>query len=119
MLLTKAKDFLSGENGPDLGGIRSFSWWLVRCLLLQQRMLEDRCSSLFDLLQVFGCESFNHFGDVERVTSYWGGLLYNGEASTIVSLLHLEAGLMEHTFGRVDSARYVYEICFCSTLLRT
>ncbi|KAL8139663.1 hypothetical protein V2J09_005684 [Rumex salicifolius] len=105
MLLTKAKDVLFKENSPNLGELRSISWWIFRTLHLQQRILDDRCSSLLDLLQVYGCESLDHFGAVEKVTSYWGGLLNSGEALTIVSLLYLEAGLMEHTFGRVDSAR--------------
>ncbi|GAB4853470.1 hypothetical protein Ancab_017660 [Ancistrocladus abbreviatus] len=107
MLLMKSKNVLVGGSTGD--GIRSISWWLVRLVLLQQRMLNERCSSLFDLLQVFVAESLHHFDNMEKVASYWGDLLEEEEVITIVSMLHLEAGLVEHVFGRVDSARKHFE----------
>lgn len=74
-------------------------------MLLQQRMLDERSSSLFDLLQVYTLETLQCFGTSEKVKSYWGTELQEGEAATIVSMLHLEAGMMDHTYGRVDSSR--------------
>lgn len=74
-------------------------------MLLQQRMLDERSSSLFDLLQVYTLETLQCFGTSEKVKSYWGIELQEGEAATIVSMLHLEAGMMDHTYGRVDSSR--------------
>ncbi|GAB2225995.1 hypothetical protein Drorol1_Dr00021777 [Drosera rotundifolia] len=103
IMLMKTKDVLFGRNGVD--GVRSISWWLVRLLLLQQRILNERSSSLFDLLQVSIAESLHHFGDMERVASYWRSQLHTEEALNIVSMLQLEAGLVDYAFGRVVSAR--------------
>lgn len=90
-------------------GIRSLSWWLARVTLLHQRILDDRSSSLFDLLHVFTSETLNHFGTLEKVTSYWGNKLRNGEGLELVSLIHLEAGMMEYIYARVDSCRLHFE----------
>ncbi|KAF7149043.1 hypothetical protein RHSIM_Rhsim03G0265100 [Rhododendron simsii] len=105
ILLTKLKDLLSEGKLSSIDGIRSISWWLARLMLLQQRMLDERSSSLFDLLQVYTLETLQCFGTSEKVKSYWGTELQEGEAATIVSMLHLEAGMMDHTYGRVDSSR--------------
>lgn len=67
--------------------------------------MDDRSSSLFDLLQVFTRETLNHFGTLDELTSYWGASLHNAEGLTIVSMVHLEAGIMEYSYGRVDSCR--------------
>ncbi|EXB68722.1 Tetratricopeptide repeat protein 27-like protein [Morus notabilis] len=84
MLLMRTKDLLSE-------GFRSISWWLSRVILTQQRIMDDRSSSLFDLLQVFTRETLNHFGTLDKLTSYWGASLHNAEGLTIVSMVHLEA----------------------------
>ncbi|PSS16407.1 Tetratricopeptide repeat protein [Actinidia chinensis var. chinensis] len=105
ILLTKMKDLLSQGKVSSVDGIRSISWWLARLFLLQQRMLDERSSSLFDLLQVYTAESLHCFGTLEKVTSYWGSKLLEEEALAIVSMLYLEAGIMEHTYGRVDPSR--------------
>ncbi|KAB2096308.1 hypothetical protein ES319_A01G100300v1 [Gossypium barbadense] len=97
--------------GSDLLGkfcylqIRSISWWLFRALLIHQQILDERSSSLFELLQVFKGETLGHFGSLEKVTSYWGAQLQDGEASTIVSMVHLEAGVLEYIYGRLDPCR--------------
>lgn len=104
MLLMKTKD-LSLEGRDSLCGTRSISWWLARLILLQQRILDERSSSLFDMLQVLMGETLHYFGDSEKVTSYWGTKLQEGEALTVVSMFHLEAGIIEYTYGRVDSSR--------------
>ena len=105
MLLMRTKDLLSEGSTLSLYGLRSISWWLARVLLIQQRILDDRSSSLFDLLQVFTRETLQHFGTLESLTSYWGTSLHKDEGLAIVSTLHLEAGIMEYTYGRVDSCR--------------
>ncbi|GAB2268360.1 hypothetical protein Dimus_003325 [Dionaea muscipula] len=102
-MFMKTKDTLFGGNIVD--GVKSISWWSARLLLLQQRILNERCSSLFDLLQVFIAESLHHFDDMEKVASYWSEHILEEEASSIVSTLRLEAGLVELAFGRVYSAR--------------
>lgn len=106
MLVMKAKDLLFEGSISSAYGIRSISWWLARVLLIEQRILDELSSSLFDLLQVSMGETLRHFGSLEQVTSYWGDELGNEEAADIVSTVHLEAGIMEQTYGRVDSCRY-------------
>ncbi|KAK6923332.1 hypothetical protein RJ641_011636 [Dillenia turbinata] len=101
MLLMRAKDLLM----EVADGMRTISLWLSRVILLQQRVLDERCSSLLDLLQVLMAQTLQHFGTVEWVTDYWGVMLGDGEAHTIVSVLHLEAGIADFVYGRVDSAK--------------
>lgn len=93
------------ENASSMYGIKSISWWLARVVLFQQRILDERSSSLFDHLQVLMGEALLDFGILENVKSYWDSNLQEGEASTIVSMVRLEAGIMEYYYGRVDSCR--------------
>ncbi|KAK9291541.1 hypothetical protein L1049_019489 [Liquidambar formosana] len=109
MLLMRTKDLLFEGSVSSKDGIRSISWWLARVILIQQRILDERSSSLLDLSQVFMGETLNHFGTMENVTNYWGDKLHEEEALAIVAMLHLEAGIMEHTYGRVDSCRRYFE----------
>ncbi|ESW09834.1 hypothetical protein PHAVU_009G160200 [Phaseolus vulgaris] len=102
MLLMRMKD-LRVEIG-------SLSWWLARVLLLQQRVLDERSSSLSDLLHVYMGEALQQFGTSEVVRSYWEDGLRNGESLDIVSMLHLESGIMEYRYGRVDSCRMHFEL---------
>ncbi|XP_061376118.1 uncharacterized protein LOC133318158 [Gastrolobium bilobum] len=101
VLLMRMKD-LSFEIG-------SLSWWLVRVLLLQQRILDERSSSLCDLLHVYMGEALRQFGTSELVKGYWDVGLRDGESLAIVSMLQLEAGIMEYAYGRVDSCRTHFE----------
>ncbi|KAL2639050.1 hypothetical protein AAZV13_06G147600 [Glycine max] len=101
MLLMRMKD-LSVEIG-------SLSWWLARVLLLQLRVLDERSSSLSDLLHVYMGEALQQFSTSKLVRSYWEDDLRDGESSAIVSVLHLEAGIMEYLYGRVDSCRMHFE----------
>lgn len=112
MLFMKTKDLLFEGSVSSVYGIRSISWWLARVILLQQRILDDRSSSLFDLLHVLKADILRHFGTLENVTSYWGHNMHNDEGTAIVSMVHLEAGIMEYTYGRVDSCRYVIRKIF-------
>ncbi|XP_077247270.1 uncharacterized protein LOC143887041 [Tasmannia lanceolata] len=107
-LLIKTKDFLLERKSSSFSGIKTISWWLTRIILLQQRILDERSSSLYDLLQVLISDILHHFGNLDRVTGYWGTKLCYGEASTIVSLAHLEAGVIELTYGRVDPSRLFF-----------
>ncbi|CAK9329909.1 unnamed protein product [Citrullus colocynthis] len=109
MLLTRIKDVLFKENASSMYEMKSISWWFARVLLFQQRILDERSSSLFDHLQVLMGEVLVDFGSLENVKSYWGANLQEGEASTIVSMVHLEAGIMEFYYGRVDSCRQHFE----------
>ncbi|ESW10241.1 hypothetical protein PHAVU_009G192300 [Phaseolus vulgaris] len=97
MLLMRVKDL-----GVEM---KSLSWWLARVLLVQQRVLDDRSSSLSDLLHVYMGEALQMFGSREQVESYWQDDLHDGESSVILSVLHLEAGIIEYVYGRVDSSR--------------
>lgn len=101
----RIKDRLLEESLFPLDGLHSISWWLVRLLVIQQKILDEHSSYLFNLLQVFMRESLHHFGTVEKVRSYWGAEFPEEEAQTIVSMLHLEMGIVEHIYGRVDSSR--------------
>lgn len=113
ILLMKTRDLLFSQKVECRAGLGTSTWWLARLMFLQQHILDERCSSLLDLLQVFMGESLNCFGNVEKVTSYWGVSLEEEEALTIVSMLQLEAGLVEHAFGRVDPARYHLSPSIC------
>ncbi|KAK7282181.1 hypothetical protein RIF29_10778 [Crotalaria pallida] len=109
MLLIQMKDLLFQESACSSIEIRSLSWWLARLLLLQQRILDERSSSLCDMLHVYMGEALQHFGSSEDVRSYWDANLHDGESLAIVSMLHLESGIMEYTYGRVDSCRKHFE----------
>ncbi|XP_055822601.1 uncharacterized protein LOC129891315 [Solanum dulcamara] len=109
ILLMRTKDLLSEGNDSRVDGARSISWWLARLLIIQQKLLDDRSSSLFDLLQVFMRESLQHIGSLEKIRFYWASLISEEDASAIVSMLHLEAGIMELTYGRVDASRVHFE----------
>lgn len=52
MLIMKTKDLLSDATVLPVNGIRTISWWLTRLLLMHQRILDERSSSLYDLLKV-------------------------------------------------------------------
>ncbi|KAL5745319.1 hypothetical protein ACOSP7_026465 [Xanthoceras sorbifolium] len=110
MLLMKIKDMIfEATTVSSVYEIRSVSWWLTTVLLVHQRILDERSSSLFDLLHVYMGETLNHFGTLEKVTSYWGSQLYDIEPSDIVSGVYLEAGVLEYIYGRVDSCRRHFE----------
>ncbi|PKI44405.1 hypothetical protein CRG98_035208 [Punica granatum] len=109
ILLMKIRDLLSQGHISSSDSLQSISWWLARVILLQQRIMDERSSFLFDLLQVFMGESLYNFGTLERVSSYWGSKLFKEEISAIVSMVHLEAGIGEYTYGRTDSCRKKFD----------
>ncbi|XP_031123423.1 tetratricopeptide repeat protein 27 homolog [Ipomoea triloba] len=107
ILLMSTKDLLLEGNVSS--SMKSISWWLARLLLFQQKLLDDRSSTLFDLLQVYTIESLNQFGTSEKARDYWNSEISSEDALTIVSALHLEAGIMELTYGRTDSSKVHFE----------
>lgn len=118
ILLSKAKDLSMEGRDSCLSGTQSISWWLCRLILLQQRILDELSSSLYDLLQVCKKETLNQFGELDYVINYWGSLLCEGEAAKVVSMAQLEAGILEHKYGRVDSSRSVSFSCMSSLLVK-
>ncbi|KAI3943018.1 hypothetical protein MKX01_024941 [Papaver californicum] len=102
MLLVKTKDLSFERKNSFCGGTRTLSWWLSRLILLQQRISEELSSSLFDALQVLMRDTLDHFGKLESISSYWGAQLHEGEALDVLSAAHLQAGLIEYTYGRID-----------------
>ncbi|KAL8127597.1 hypothetical protein AgCh_014485 [Apium graveolens] len=110
ILLMRIKDWLLDESFASPYDLQSISWWLVRLLLIQQKVLDELSSYMFDLLQVFMRENSNNFGSVVNVVSYWGAKLPEEEAQTIVAMLHLEMGIVEHIYGRVDSSSLHFKL---------
>ncbi|CAI9108484.1 OLC1v1008082C1 [Oldenlandia corymbosa var. corymbosa] len=109
VLLMKTKDLLLHKS-ISTGAVRSISWWLLRLLLVHQKLLDSLSSSLFDLLQVSSRESLHHFGALANVKNYWGLELSEEDASSMVSVLHLEVGIMELIYARVDSSGLHFEL---------
>ncbi|CAN6975029.1 unnamed protein product [Brassica oleracea var. botrytis] len=105
MLLLKLKDLYATETFE----LRSVSWWIARVLLIHQRVLHERSSSLFDMLQVYMAEALDYFGALEKVESYWAAKLLEGEVSSITSTIHLEAFVLQYIYGRVDPCRLQLE----------
>ncbi|CAM8899236.1 unnamed protein product [Rhodiola kirilowii] len=106
MLLAKTKDYLFGQTVESPFGIRTISWWLARINFIQQKIMDERSSSLFDSLQVLVNETLDHFGTKEKARSYWGDTYcHEEEASSMTAMLHLEAGFMDQTYGRLDKCR--------------
>ncbi|KAK1666280.1 hypothetical protein QYE76_054439 [Lolium multiflorum] len=83
----------------------SVSWWLCRLSMSQQNILDELSSSLFDQVQVHKNKMLTHFGELERVSSYWGSFLCDGEGASLVTTALLEAGLAEYKYGWVDASR--------------
>ncbi|KAL1188075.1 hypothetical protein V5N11_000508 [Cardamine amara subsp. amara] len=111
MLLFKLKDLLFETTATETETfeVRSISWWIVRVLLIHQRVLHERSSSLFEMLQVYMAEALDHFGALEKVKSYWATKLLEDEASSITSTIHLEACVLQSMYGRIDHSRLQLE----------
>uniref|UniRef100_A0A0E0LK49 Uncharacterized protein n=1 Tax=Oryza punctata TaxID=4537 RepID=A0A0E0LK49_ORYPU len=73
--------------------------------LMQQNIVDELSSTLFDQVQEYKNKTLAHFGELENVFSYWGPLLCDGEGSYFVSAAFLEAGIAEYKYGRIDQSR--------------
>ncbi|KAL1215023.1 putative UDP-N-acetylglucosamine--peptide N-acetylglucosaminyltransferase SEC [Cardamine amara subsp. amara] len=109
MVLLKLKDLLFETTETETFQVKSISWWLVRFLLIHQRVLHEQSSSLFEMLQVYMAEALDHFGALEKVQSYWDTKLLEDEASSITSTIHLEACVLQSIYGRIDPSRLELE----------
>ncbi|CAA7061511.1 unnamed protein product [Microthlaspi erraticum] len=109
LVLLKLKDLLFESTATEAFEVKSMSWWLVRVLLIHQRVLHERSSSLFDMLQVYMAEALDHFGGLEKVESYWSAELIQDEVSSITATIHLEACVLQYVYGRIDSCQLQLE----------
>ncbi|XP_025801175.1 tetratricopeptide repeat protein 27 homolog isoform X2 [Panicum hallii] len=100
-----AELLLTSIQNLDLSDCWSVSWWLFRISMLQQNILDELSSLLFDQVQVYKNKMLGYFGDLEKVSTYWDSLLFDGEGSYFVSAAFLEAGIVEYKYGRVDASR--------------
>lgn len=100
-----ARLLFTSVQSLDLSDCWSVSWWLFRISMLQQNILDELSSSLFDQVQVYKNKMLDHFGELEKVSTYWDCLLSDGEGSYFVSAAFLEAGIVEYKYGRVDASR--------------
>jgi hypothetical protein len=89
----------------NLSDCWTVSWWLFRISMFQQNILDELSSSLYDQVQVYKNKMLGHFGELEKVSTYWNPLLCDGEGSYFVSAAFLEAGIAEYKYGRVDASR--------------
>ncbi|KAK6143174.1 hypothetical protein DH2020_023522 [Rehmannia glutinosa] len=105
-VLMRMRDLLFQGSFSSIDGVRSITWWLARALFLHQKLLDERSSILFDLLQVFTHASLFHLGTLEKIKDYWCA---NEDCSTFLSMLHLELGIMELYYGRVDTSKLHFE----------
>uniref|UniRef100_A0A0D9WYG6 Uncharacterized protein n=1 Tax=Leersia perrieri TaxID=77586 RepID=A0A0D9WYG6_9ORYZ len=81
------------------------SWWLFRLSMVQQNIVDELSSALFDQVQEYKNKTLVRFGDLENVSSYWAPLLFDGEGSYFVSAACLEAGIAEYKYCRIDQSR--------------
>ncbi|OEL26550.1 Tetratricopeptide repeat protein 27-like protein, partial [Dichanthelium oligosanthes] len=100
-----AELLLTSLKSLDLSDCWSVSWWLFRTSMFQQNILDELSSSLFDEVQVYKKKMLDHFGELEKVSTYWDSLLCDGECSYFVSAAFLEAGIAEYKYGLVDASR--------------
>ncbi|KVH96251.1 Tetratricopeptide-like helical [Cynara cardunculus var. scolymus] len=100
-----SKDEQSNENSVFFP---TCSWWLARVILIQQKLLDSHSSVLFEKLQELIPETSAHLGDFMKVSSYWKDT-EEGILSDIVSMVHLEMGIIDFRYGRVDSSKSHFE----------
>ncbi|KAI4330077.1 hypothetical protein MLD38_028385 [Melastoma candidum] len=110
ILLMRAKDLVLQKRIHSEDAMRTLSWWLLRVHFVHQRLLDERSSSLLDQLQLVMQEILNQFGSIAGVSSYWGNEVSNDEKAAIVAMVHLESGIVEHSYGRIDSCRLHFDL---------
>nr|XP_043608749.1 tetratricopeptide repeat protein 27 homolog [Erigeron canadensis] len=107
LLLLQVRDYLK-ENEKDVI-FQTVSLWLARVLLVQQKMLDGHSSVLFEKLQELGNETLDHLGNLEKVSKYWLGV-EEWVLREVVSMVHLELGIIGFRYGRVDSSKARLEL---------
>ena len=100
MLLMKTKDLLFDATVLPVNGIRTISWWLTRLLLMHQRILDERSSSLYDLLKVL-CMIYWKFLWLRlyNILALWKMLVLIGATSCMISILQR---LFQHFIQKQD-----------------
>ncbi|BFI27698.1 tetratricopeptide repeat protein 27 [Marchantia polymorpha subsp. ruderalis] len=93
----------SRRNGP-----KTWSWWGLRALMMQQRVLAERSPSILSLCITFSKEISEKFGTHEAVQQL-GWNLRSQEAKNLTAAVHLEVGFMEHLYGHNDAARESFD----------
>ncbi|GJV77434.1 tetratricopeptide repeat protein 27, partial [Tanacetum coccineum] len=109
VLLMVVRDYLKFNEGNNDVGFLTCSWWLVRIPLLEQKILDGHSSVLFDKLGELCNECLDNLGDLEKVGKYWDGV-EEGVLSDVVAMVHLECGIVDFRYGRVDSAKLKFEV---------
>ncbi|KAG6541077.1 hypothetical protein Mapa_017567 [Marchantia paleacea] len=89
-------------------GPRTSSWWGLRALMMQQRVLAERSASILSLCITFSKETCEKFGTHEAVQQL-GWNLRSQEAKSLAAAVHLEVGFMEHLYGHNDAARESFD----------
>ncbi|KAJ0726170.1 putative tetratricopeptide repeat protein TTC27/Emw1 [Helianthus annuus] len=105
LLLLSVRDYLQQNINV---GFATSSLWLARVLLVQQKLLDGHSSVIYEKLKEVSAESLGHFGDLKKVATYWVGA-EETVLSDIVSMVHLELGIIEFRYGRVDSSKVHFE----------
>ncbi|KAL8267583.1 hypothetical protein R6Q59_004927 [Mikania micrantha] len=97
------------QDSDNCGVFRTSSLWLARVLHIQQKLLDGHSSVLFEKLKVVIPETLANLGDLKKVSMYW---METEEAilSDIVSMVHLELGIIDFRYGHVDSSKLRFEL---------
>ncbi|GLJ51934.1 hypothetical protein SUGI_1103510 [Cryptomeria japonica] len=109
ILLLKTRQITNEYDNMSIICPKSIAWWSSRLLLVQQKLLDERSRSLHDQLQVTMEETLKHFGQSTNVMGYWENELHKGDASDIVAVANLEAGIKELVYSYVDRARQFFK----------
>ncbi|KAK1437672.1 hypothetical protein QVD17_03468 [Tagetes erecta] len=107
LLLLKIRDHLLENDNSFV--FRTISLWLARVLLVQQKLLDGHSSVLFENLKEVVPEVLDNLGDVKKVAMYWIGM-EEAILSDIVSMVHLELGIIDFRYGYVDSSKLHFEL---------
>ncbi|KAL4569426.1 hypothetical protein LXL04_025062 [Taraxacum kok-saghyz] len=105
-LLSAIRDYqLQKENLKNENTVifPTVSWWLARILLIQQKLLDGHSSLLFQKLQDLKSETLSQLGDLNKLSTYWADI-EEPISSDIISTLHLEFGIIDFKYSRVDSS---------------
>ncbi|KAL8196412.1 hypothetical protein R6Q57_024707 [Mikania cordata] len=97
------------QDNDNCGDFRTSSLWLARVLHIQQKLLDGHSSVLFEKLKEVIPETLANLGDLKKVSMYW---METEEAilSDIVSMVHLELGIIDFRYGHVDSSKLRFEL---------